>query len=126
MSVENESLRKKAVLPIDLLAFTVIATRIVDTSFVKAKPTARQLGGQFGLDAKTVGGQRQALDALAAEDLVTGFHVREIEVAEHVREQRKESVGHEMPEQQHAVGQIGRARTVDDVRSPVEDRTEQG
>src|ERR1035438_8538633 len=76
---ENEPERGEAILPIDLLALTVIAAGVIDTGFVEAQTPARQFGGQFGLDAKTVGGEGHTREALVAKDLVAGFHVREIE-----------------------------------------------
>src|SRR5579863_4475953 len=61
---EDEPEGGEAVFPADFFAFGVIASGIIDAGFVEAIVAARELGGQFGFDAETLGCQLHALDAL--------------------------------------------------------------
>ena len=66
------------------------------------------------------------LDDLAPEDLVAGLHVGEVEVGEHVRQQRQELVAERVPEVQHAVrAPRQEARPVHDVGLAGLERLEQ-
>ena len=63
---------------------------------------------------------------LAAEHLVAGLHVGEVQVGEHVRDSGQQPVADGVPEVEHAVRLAGQeARAEDDVGLAVEDRAEQ-
>src|SRR5579862_926621 len=74
----------ESVLPPDLLAVGVGAPVVIDPDLVDAPRAPRELGGHLGLEAETVLAQRKSLDHFAAEDLVTGLHVGQVQVGEEV------------------------------------------
>ena len=43
------------------------------------------------------------MDDLATKRLVTGLHIGEIEIGEHIRHEREQFVAHRMPEKEHPV-----------------------
>ena len=81
------------------------------------------LHDDFGFEAETVGADGDALQQVGAKNLVAGFHVREVEVAEHVGDQGEALVDHGMPERQDAgllAGHVARAE--DGVGVAIEER----
>ncbi len=101
--------------PVDLLALGVGPPAVADRHLPDARPGPRQACGQLGLDAEAVGDQRQRLHEVRPDHLVAGLHVGEVEVGEHVGEQRQEPVAHRVPEVQHPAGARLEARAVDGV-----------
>ena len=110
-----------SVLPADFFALGVITTGVVDVGFVKAIVVAGKLGGQLRLNAEPISGQLKILNALPSKNFITGFHVGEVKVAQHIGEECEKPVGHVVPEQQDAMRAAGKARSVHDVGAPVED-----
>ena len=92
--LENTPDRADAVFPADLLAFFVGSPAVADTHFKNTTSLACHLGGDFRLKAEAVFLDVDALNDLAFKDLVTGFHVGEIQIREHVREHGQEGVPH--------------------------------
>src|SRR5262245_54782547 len=93
----------QAVLPVDLLALCVGTARVRDADFVDATVEARDLRGNFRLEAKPIFLDADALNDLASEDLVTGLHVGEVQVREGIRHERQESIPEVVPEIQDPV-----------------------
>ena len=60
-------------------------------------------------------------DHFATKNLVTGFHVAEIEVREDVRQQRQQSIADVVPEIQHALIVAGESAAEDDVGQILDD-----
>ena len=118
--------RLQAVLPADLLAFLVRPAVIADGHFVDAEFPLGALHDDLRLEAEAVGADGDALQQIGAEDLVAGLHVRQVQIAEHVGDQRQALVDHGVPEGQHArllAGHVARAE--DRVGVAVEQRPEQ-
>src|SRR5262245_55478027 len=92
-----------AVFPVDLLALCVRAARVRDADFVDTAVESRDLCGDFRLEAKPILLDADALDDLAAEDLVTGLHVGEVQVREGIRHERQEPIAEVVPEIQDPV-----------------------
>src|SRR2546426_224141 len=86
---ENKPQRGDAIFPADRFAFRIIAARVADRRLVEPIPATRQFGRQLRLDAEPVGLQLEDFDAFAFENFVAGFHVAEVEIADHVGEQRE-------------------------------------
>ena len=93
-----------AVAPADLLALVVGAARVGDADLVDRAAELRDLGRDLRLEAEAVLFDRDALEHLAAEDLVAGLHVGQVQVREHVRERGEHAVADVVPEVEHAVG----------------------
>src|SRR5262249_4532546 len=120
--------RLKSVFQTDLLALFVGAPRVADRDFVDPPGWVAMpgdLGGHLRLKAEAVRFELQVGQHLAAEDLVAGLHVREIEVGEHVRQRGQGLVGHVVPEIQHAMALADESRAINDVGPPLQDRLEQ-
>jgi len=82
--------------------------------------------GDLGLEAETVGADGNALQQVGAEGLVTGLHVGDVEVGEHVGNEREALVDFRVPEGQHAgllAGQVAGAEY--GVGVPVQKRPQQ-
>src|SRR5690606_23247882 len=84
--------RRDAVAPADLLAGGVVSTRVADRNFDDLDPHACHLRGQLGLDGEPSRADLDALEDLAAERLVAGLHVRQVEPGEQVADERQEAV----------------------------------
>src|SRR5207253_1234111 len=78
--------RLEGVLEADLLAFFVRAAGVGDGDFVDApgRPVFGDLRRELRLEPESIRLQLDALQHLAAKDLVAGLHVREVQVREHV------------------------------------------
>ena len=75
---------------------------IANGDFVDPEFPLRALHHDFRFEPKPVRANRDALEKIGAENFVTGLHVREVEIAEHVRDQGQPLVDHRVPEQQDA------------------------
>ena len=75
----------------------------------------RDLGGYFRLESKPILFDRDPGEQLPLESLVSRFHVREIQVGEHVRKERQQLVSKRMPEEEHAMRPRQESRTIDDI-----------
>jgi hypothetical protein len=56
---------------------------IADGHFLDAQLPFGGLHGNLGLESEAVGANGDALEQVCAENLIAGFHVREIQVTEH-------------------------------------------
>ena len=93
-----------AVLPADFFSFIVAAWVVGDGGFHDAELHFGELGGDFWLEAEAVFFDGDGLDDFAAESFVAGFHVGDVEVAGHVREESEEAVAHGVPEAKDGAG----------------------
>ena len=85
------------VTPVDFLAFGVGTSRVGDPYFPDSPASRSNLCRHFGFYPEPVLFQVDALDDLATERLVAGLHIGEIEIGEHVREQREDPIAHGVP-----------------------------
>jgi hypothetical protein len=107
-----------AVLPPNLLAFGIGAAGITDADLVNSAAKLGNLGRNLGLETKAILFESDTLDDLPSKDFVASLHIREIEIAEHIRKRRQYAVAQRMPVVQHATGfTAGEARPEDNIRS---------
>src|ERR1700678_2497727 len=92
-----------AVLPVDLLALLVGAAVVRNADLVDTAARVRNIGGDFRLEAEAALFDGDRLDDLPPEHLVAGLHVGQVQVGEHVREQREQAVADAVPEIEHAM-----------------------
>src|SRR6185503_8012788 len=85
------------------LALGVGAAVVRDADLVDANAELGHLGGDLGLEAEAILLDLDGLDDAAAKRLIACLHVREVQVREHVREEREEAVSQAVPEIEHAV-----------------------
>lgn len=78
----------EAVFPADFLAFFVGAAVIGNAYLIDAAACFSDLGGDFWLKAKAVFLNADRLDYLAAKGFVAGFHIAEVDIGQHIRQQR--------------------------------------
>ena len=76
------------VAPIDLLALGVSATRVGDPNLPHAPAASCDFCGHLGLNTEALLFQFDPLDYLSAECLEARLHIGEVEIGEHVRQQR--------------------------------------
>ena len=115
-----------AVFPADFFAFGVGAAVVGDGDFVDAGAGAGDLGDDLGFDAEAVLLEGDGLDQLAFKNFVAGFHVGEVEIGRHVRQEGEELVAEGVPEIQHAVlVRADEARAQDGIRLAAENGLEQ-
>jgi hypothetical protein len=119
--------RPDRILHADLLPFFVGSSVIGDAHFVDADlREAGDLRGHFGFEAEAFLLEPDLLDEFGAEELVAGLHIGQVQVGEHVGEQRQETVPDGVPEKEDAVGlPAHETRAVDYVGKAVEDRLQQ-
>src|SRR5690349_2375373 len=72
----------EAVAPGDLLAFSIVAARIIDRHLVDAVALLQHLGGNLRFEIEAIALDLDALDDLRAKRLVAGLHVGEDVVVE--------------------------------------------
>ena len=82
---ENTINRHQTILPATLFTFSVGASIIGNWHLINPAPFSRELGGEFRLEAKAILLDLHAIEQLATKHLITGFHIREIEIRKHVR-----------------------------------------
>jgi hypothetical protein len=75
--------------------------------------------------AETVRSNRHAFDHRRTERFVAGLHVGEIEIGEHVRQEREDAVADGVPEVEHSPRRAGETRSVDDIAAAIENRLEE-
>src|SRR6185312_338224 len=115
--------RIQAILPADLLPFLVSSSVIIDRHLINPKLPLGACHRYLRVEAKAVRADRYALENVGTEDLITSLHVRDGQIAEHVRDQRQCFIDQRMPERQHSSlrgGQVPRSK--DSVRMTVEKR----
>ena len=91
----------------DLLALLVGPPVIGNAHLVNTQAHFRYLCDDFRLESEPVFFYLDALNDLSLEHLVTGFHVRQVQIREHVGEESQELVSQIMPEVEDAVGSGG-------------------
>lgn len=115
-----------AVSPADLFAFFVGAAVVGDGNLINGDFEFGDLGGDFGFEAEAVFLDGDFLQYLAAEHFVTGLHVGEVQVGEHVGHEGEKLVPHGVPEVEHAVHTgAEESRAEDNIRATREDRHEE-
>src|SRR5262249_34233204 len=117
----------ESVAPANLLTLGVAAAFVRDPDLVNpATPESCELRRHFGVEAETVLLQREVLYDLATKDFVASLDVGQIQVRKGVGEDSQNAVSERVPEGQDAVGVApGKTRSVDDVRTTVENRPKQ-
>jgi hypothetical protein len=124
--LEHRPDRRHGVLESDLLPLVVRPPVVGDRDLEEAIPAARDLRRDLRLDAEAGRLDGERLDHLAPEDLVAGLHVREIQVGQHVRDERQHPVPDGVPEvEDAALSPAEKTRAVHHVGAPRLDRVEQ-
>jgi len=93
-----------AVLPANFLPLVIGSAVVGNTNLIDAAVKFSNFSGYFRLKSKPIFLDSDLLNDLAAECLVAGFHVREIEVGKHVAQQCKKSVAHAVPKIYNPMG----------------------
>jgi hypothetical protein len=99
---------------------------IADGDFVDAELALGAFHDNLRLKAEAVRTDRDTLEEVRAEDLIAGFHVREVEIAEHVGNQGEALIDHGVPEGEDArlfAGKVARAE--DGVGVAIQQRAEE-
>ncbi len=111
----------------DFLPFFVGAAVVRDRHLVHARAHACHLAGDLRLDAEVVRLQIETVCHIANEHLVTGLHVRQVQIGERVRQERQHPVADGVPEIQDAMAawRAEKARSVHDVSFALEDGLQQ-
>jgi hypothetical protein len=115
-----------AVPPADLLSLCIRTSGVRDADLEEAPVSAGHLGRDFGLETEAIFFDLDGLEHLSIERLVAGFHVGEVQIREHVRHRREETVAHVVPVVQDTVRTIRtEPASIDDIGSAVEQRGQQ-
>ena len=70
--------------PADFFAFVVIPAGIGNGHFVETAFQLGQLYGDLWLEPEALGSEPDLVEEFPAEDFVTGFHIRQVQIGEHV------------------------------------------
>ena len=116
----------KTIAPADFFTLGVGSAVVADPHLIDGAAQPGDFGGDFGLKPKAVFLQGDLFQDFPAEDFITGLHVGDIDVGQHVREQREETVADHVPEIDHAV-RVGphETRAKDDIGPAGQDGCEQ-
>ena len=113
---ENGPQRANAIFPIDFFSFGVGSSGITDGHFKNAAAAFGELDGEFRLDVEGGAVQRNAFQQVRAHHLVAGFHVCQVEVADHVAQEGEEFIAQLVAEEEGAFVSAGHeARTKDGI-----------
>jgi len=96
--------RSETIAPGDLLAFFVRASVIGNSHFENpAPPQLCNLCNQFRFHAKAVLFYLHRFDSRSCKSLITTLHIGEVQVSEHVGEQRQKPIANHVPEKKDPV-----------------------
>jgi hypothetical protein len=113
------------VFPSDFFAFFVGAAGVRDGDFVDAPVPFCDFGGDFRLEAETIGFELNTLEDFAAKDFVASLHVGEFEIGEDVGKQGKHFIGDVMPKIVDTLRSAEEAGAKDNVGTTVNDGFEE-
>src|ERR1700693_869784 len=117
----------KRVLQSNLLAFLISSPGIADPHFVNSQLSFGDLHRDLRFESEARLLQRDRLQRLTPEGLITGFHVRKIQIRKTVREQRQQFVTHGMPKVEHPVRSAShKPRPKNHIRLALNERSQQG
>src|SRR5262249_21331193 len=90
--------------------------------FVNAplRPALGDFGGYFRFEAEAIRFQIEALQDFSAENFIASLHIGEVEVGEHIRKRRQNTVGDRGPIVKDAMIVANEARTENDIGTTVE------
>ena len=89
--------------PSNFLALSVGAASVRNADLEDLPVAACKLCGDLRFEAKTIFFDGDGLNDLAPECLVTGLHIGEVEIGEHVRKQREQTIAERVPKVKHSV-----------------------
>src|SRR5262249_17737084 len=98
--------------PANLLALSICTTAIRDRQLPDARVCLREACGDLDFEPEPIRCERQTLEQVAADELVTGFDVGEVQVAEDIGEQREEAIPDGVPEEEDSPGPALETRAV--------------
>src|SRR5439155_10825382 len=101
--VEDRGNRPKAVLTLELLPLGVSASAVRDPLFVNSTARAGEFGNNFRLNAKPIFFYLNRFDKWGLEGFVPCFHVGQIDIGQHVGEQRQKFVSHHVPKEKNTM-----------------------
>src|SRR5436189_227337 len=122
---KNVEHRRHPVAPGDLLPLGVGAAAVRDGQLPDARARLRQPRCQFDLDPEPRRRERQPLQQVRTNHLVARLHVREVQIGEHVGDEREEVVPDGVPEEQDAMRAALETGAVHGVSPPLLDGREQ-
>src|SRR5579862_5090856 len=116
----------EAVGPFDFLSLRVISSAVADADLIDGAAELGNFRGEFGFDAEAILLDADALEHVGAEHFVARLHIGEVEIREHIDQQREKFIADRMPEIQHAVLIAdAEARTIDYLSAAIDDRFDQ-
>src|SRR5438105_6055583 len=95
--------RGKAVAPRDLFPLRIRPTAVRDRHLPDARARLRQARGDLYFKSETVGRERQTLDQIRPDQLVASLQVGQVQVREHVRQEREHAIADVVPEVEDTV-----------------------
>src|SRR5207237_8241216 len=118
--------RRDTIAPGDLLAFAVGPAAVRDGQLPDAGARLGQPCRELHFDSEALRPERQTLEEVGPDQLVARLHVRQVQVGEHVGDEREEVVADGVPEEQYAMKGSLEAGAVHGVALAVPDRPKQG
>jgi hypothetical protein len=124
--LEQQPHRLRPVAPTDVLALGVRAAVIRDRDLIDPGARLCQARGELRFDPEPLAAEPQILEDVCPHRLVTGLHVREVQVVEDVGEPREDPVPEGVPVQEHPPLRTRReSRAEDRVGSVLHDRLQE-
>ena len=117
---------REQVLRADFLSLGIGSSLVGDGHFVQPQVPQGQFRGQLRLERESVGRQRNRPQDVGAHQFVTGLHVGQVDVVEHVAQRGQKPVAQRVPEVQHPAVLSGQKPGAEDgVGNPRQHRAQQ-
>ena len=92
--LDNEVYCSHSVPPSDLFAFRIIAATIGNWHFIDPASRFADLCRELRFKSKAILSERDLFQKLGTKNLVTGFHVGQIKIGEHIGQGGQDIVAH--------------------------------
>ena len=119
---DNTEECKHPVFPGDFFPFFIGPAAVGNGHFIDPGSQFGDFGRELGFKAEAVRFQLNLIEKLTSEHLVTDFHVRQIQIVQHIGKQRQKFVAQIVPEKEHPVGTAEKAGAIHDIGPVVHDR----
>src|ERR1700739_4996676 len=105
--MEDRAPRAGAAPPSNFLSFAIGTARIADRNFEYACATLGQFDGELRINVKCGTFERNTLEQIRANHLVTGFHVGEVEIGNQVAQEGEQFIAERVAEEKSALVPAG-------------------
>src|SRR5438874_11562317 len=93
----------ETIVPANLFPLLVGPSRVGDPYFIDTRSSPCDFSHDFRLKRESILLDRDGVEKIAPEHLITGCDIGEVQIGEHVGQQRQDSIPHHVPEIEDSV-----------------------